>query len=104
MTKSKGYRFKTRSLLRKRIRNRGILAQTYLLEDYEVGEYVDIVLEPSVQKGMPHRRYQGKTGVVIKKQGSAYIIDVRDGNAIKKIVSRPEHIRRSRSLLTQQVK
>ncbi|MBS7660207.1 50S ribosomal protein L21e, partial [Candidatus Bathyarchaeota archaeon] len=57
MRKSKGYRARTRSLLRKKPRERGKLRLSKLLYNYEAGSKVVIKIEPSVQKGMPHRRY-----------------------------------------------
>ena len=96
MTKSKGYRFKTRRLFRKNVRQKGMLPLSYLLREYNVGDRVDIIIEPSTLKGMPHRRYHGNTGVIAKKQGDAYVVHVKNGRAIKQIVARPEHLRLSK--------
>ncbi|MHA2162766.1 MAG: 50S ribosomal protein L21e, partial [Candidatus Thorarchaeota archaeon] len=62
--KSHGFRARTRSLMSKKVRKRGISPLSSVLVDYEVGQRVDIVINPSVHKGMPHRRYHGRTGVV----------------------------------------
>jgi large subunit ribosomal protein L21e len=51
------------------------------------------VIDPSAQKGMPHRRFYGKTGVVIERRGRAYCIAVEAGGKTKKVIARPEHIR-----------
>jgi large subunit ribosomal protein L21e len=53
---------------------------------------VVIKIDPSVQKGMPHRRYHGKVGVVVAKRGRAYEVNVTQGDAIKEIIVRPEHL------------
>ena len=42
---------------------------------------------------MPHRRFQGKTGVITGTQGRAYVVSVKDGNMQKTVVARPEHLR-----------
>jgi large subunit ribosomal protein L21e len=42
---------------------------------------------------MPHRRFQGKTGIITGIQGRAYIVSVKDGNMKKTVVARPEHLR-----------
>jgi len=55
---------------------------------------VAIVTDPSVHKGMPHRRFHGKTGYVEGKRGTAYVVRVRQGNAMKQIIVRPEHLKR----------
>ncbi|HEX68680.1 MAG TPA: 50S ribosomal protein L21e [Candidatus Bathyarchaeota archaeon] len=90
--KSHGYRHGTRSLLKKSIRERGKLGLSRLLREYEPGEKVIIKIEPSVHKGMPHKRYHGKVGIIREKRGRAYIVEVTQGDAVKEIIVRPEHI------------
>ncbi|KYH41878.1 MAG: 50S ribosomal protein L21e [Candidatus Bathyarchaeota archaeon B26-2] len=92
MGKSKGFRSKTRSLLRKKPRERGKINITKILREYKAGEKVVIKIDPSVHKGMPHRRYHGKIGVVTAKRGRAYIVNVTQGDAVKEIIVRPEHL------------
>jgi large subunit ribosomal protein L21e len=92
MGKSKGFRSKTRSLLRKKPREHGKINVTKILRGYKAGEKVVIKIDPSVHKGMPHRRYHGKIGVVTAKRGRAYIVSVTQGNAVKEIIVRPEHL------------
>ena len=93
MKKSKGYRAGTRHLLKKKPRERGKLSLSNLLYQYEPGNRVVIKIEPSVHKGMPHKRYHGKVGIVIDKRGRSYIVSVTQGNAVKEIIIRPEHLR-----------
>ena len=92
MKKSKGYRAGTRHLLKKKPRERGKLSLTNLLYQYELGNRVVIKIEPSVHKGMPHKRYHGKVGIVIDKRGRSYVVSVTQGNAVKEIIIRPEHL------------
>jgi len=94
MKASKGYRHRTRKLLRKHIREKGgVPPLSLILHDYKPGEYVYIKINPSVMKGMPHRRYHGKVGVVIGKRGKAYIVQVKLGGKTKTLFIRPEHLR-----------
>jgi len=37
--------------------------------EYKPGDKVHIITNPAIHKGMPHRRYHGKTGEVIGKRG-----------------------------------
>jgi len=90
---SHGYRRKTRALLRKSPRERGKSSLSRLLHEYKPGDKVIIDIDPSVHKGMPHRRYQGKIGVIVAKRGRAYEINVTQGDAVKTVIVRPEHIR-----------
>ncbi len=92
MRKSKGYRSKTRRLLRKSSRKRGKLRLSKLLHEYQPGNSVVIKIDSSVQKGMPHRRYHGKVGKVVGMRGKSYIVSVTQGDAVKEIIVRPEHL------------
>ncbi|MFO8109955.1 MAG: 50S ribosomal protein L21e [Thermoplasmata archaeon] len=94
MRKSKGTRQGTRNILRKKPRERGLIPITRALQHFDEGERARILLEPSIHKGQPHRRFHGKTGVVIGKQGEAFLLKVFDGNMEKKVIVRPEHLRR----------
>jgi len=91
--KSKGYRRGTRKLLRKHPRKRGLAPLGRLLHEYSIADKVAIIIDPSVHKGQPHRRFHGKIGVVTEKRGRSYVISVRDGDKIKYLTVRPEHIR-----------
>lgn len=97
MKKSKGFRARTRRLLKKRPRERGKISLSKLLHQYKHGNRVVIKIEPSVQKGMPHRRYHGKVGTVIEKRGRSYVVSVTQGKALKEIIVRPEHLEPYRS-------
>ncbi len=94
--KSHGYRARTRSLMSKRVRKRGISPLSTVLREYEVGQRVDIVIDPSFHKGMPHKRYHGRTGVVVGKRGRGIVVEVTLGKAVKNLIIRPEHLRPSR--------
>ncbi|MHA2202824.1 MAG: 50S ribosomal protein L21e [Candidatus Hodarchaeales archaeon] len=91
--KSKGLNFRTRKIFSKHPRKRGLPSLSRTLTNYEVNSKVNIVIEPSVQKGRPHRRFHGKTGIVLEKRGQAYLIQVSDGKSFKKIIARPEHLK-----------
>jgi large subunit ribosomal protein L21e len=92
MRKSQGYRAGTRRLLKKEPRERGKLRLSKLLHEYQPGSLVVVKIDPSVQKGMPHRRYHGKVGTVVNRRGRSYIVDVAQGDAVKEIIVRPEHL------------
>jgi len=93
MPLSHGYRRKTRSLLRKSPREKGKSPLSRLLYEYKPGDKVVIDIDPAIHKGMPHRRYQGKVGTIIARRGRAYEISVRQGDRLKEIIVRPEHLK-----------
>jgi large subunit ribosomal protein L21e len=90
--RSKGYRSRTRSLLHKHPRERGKIGLSRILRTYEPGQKVTILIDSSVHKGMPHRRYHGRVGVIHEKRGQSYIVHVEMGNQTKQIIARPEHL------------
>ncbi len=96
MVKSKGYNNRTRTIFRKSARKKGLRSLRYLLEPIEVHQKVDILINSAIQGGRPHRRYNGQSGTVIRKQGQSYVIRVKNGNMDKIIISRPEHLRISK--------
>jgi len=90
----RGYRNRTRKLLRKRIREKGSIPRlSVILREYKEGEKVAIKIDPSFHYAMPHRRYHGLTGVITGKRGRAYIVEVRLGRKKKTLFVTPEHLR-----------
>ena len=93
MRRSHGTRQGTRSILRRSKEQRGRLYISRVMHQYNIGDRVAVVLNGSQQKGMPHRRFQGKTGIIAGIQGRAYVVSVSDGDMQKTVVARPEHLR-----------
>ncbi|MEM5829376.1 MAG: 50S ribosomal protein L21e [Candidatus Aenigmatarchaeota archaeon] len=91
MKKSRGFRTKTRKTLKQKPGYRPPI--TKFLQEFNIGQKVVIEQEPSSQKGMPHSRYKGRIGSIIGKRGKSYIVEITDGNKVKKIISRPEHLK-----------
>ncbi|MEM4717358.1 MAG: 50S ribosomal protein L21e [Desulfurococcaceae archaeon] len=100
----RGYRHRTRKLLRKRIRDKGAVPSLSLLMiKYKEGDRVHIVTNPSIHRGIPHRRYHGKTGIVIGKRGRCYIIKVWLGDKEKTLFIRPEHLRPATHMASERI-
>jgi large subunit ribosomal protein L21e len=91
---SKGTREKTRKKFRKRPRDRGLPPVTHFFRTFEPGEKAAIVIDPSIQKGQPNKRFHGFTGTVVERRGRAYVIAVRQGGLTKKVIAAPEHLRK----------
>jgi large subunit ribosomal protein L21e len=92
MPKSKGYRRRTRNLAKKPTREKGKLKIGKLLVEHEVGSKVIIKMDSSVQKSLPHKRFHGKIGIVLDKRGRGYVVSVPQGEAVKEVIVRPEHL------------
>lgn len=92
MRGSKGYYAGTRSLLKKPTREKGKPKISKILQEYAPGSQVIIKMDSSVQKSMPHKRFHGKIGTVKDKRGRGYVVSVPQGNSIKQIIVRSEHL------------
>ncbi len=92
MKPSKGYRAGTRSLAKKALRDKGKPKLTKFLQEYENGSSVIIKIDSSQQKALPHRRFHGKIGKVIDKRGRGYVVRVAQGDSIRDIIVRTEHL------------
>ncbi|MBI2547631.1 MAG: 50S ribosomal protein L21e [Candidatus Aenigmarchaeota archaeon] len=89
--KSKGFRTSTRNKLRQLPSVRPTI--TKFLREFDVGQSVAIEMEPSSHKGMPYSKFKGLSGKIIEKRGESYIVAIRVGDMMKKIISRPEHLK-----------
>ena len=94
--RSRGIRTKSRHILRIKPRNRGASSITRALQQFEIGESVNVNIDPSVHKGMPHPRFNGYTGKIEGMQGNSYLVEIRVGKKHKSLIIRPEHLGRVR--------
>ena len=101
MPHCKGQRGCTRHLFAKAFRRHGQTNMSRLLTNYRKGDYVDIIGDGSVQSGIPHKFYHGKTGRVfdVTKHAVGVIVNKRVNTRIlpKRIHVRIEHVRQSKS-------
>ena len=80
---------------------RGNIRTSTFLQTFKVGQLVDIAGNGAVQKGMPHKFYHGKTGLVwnITPRAVGVQVNKRVGNRIiqKRLHVRIEHVKHSSS-------
>ena len=80
--------------MRKNIREKsGVPPLSLLMHEYSVGDKVAVIINPAIHKGMPHRRYYGRTGVITGKQGKSYMVKIMMGSKEKNLYIRPEHLK-----------
>ena len=58
--RSHGFKHKSRSIMTKKS-PRGV---SFLLREYVEGQNALVIIDPRQHKGLPHRRYHGKVGVI----------------------------------------
>lgn len=94
-----GYRARTRSKFSKPFRQHRAINISKQLTSFRLGDYVDIVVDAAIHKGMPHNSYHGKTGKIfnVNPRAVGVIVTKQVGNRIirKRIHVRTEHVRLS---------
>lgn len=93
MPKSNGPLEGTRNKLSNSPRERGTSPPQRSVADFDVGQTVHLKIDPSVPKGRFHPRFNGHTGDVTGRQGSAYTVSINDGGKDKTLVVGPAHLR-----------
>lgn len=93
MPKSKGPRHGSRGKLSNDPRERGTSPPQRAIQDYEEGQKVHLKLDPSVQKGRFHHRFNGHTGEVVGKQGAAFKVRINDRGKEKTLLATAAHLR-----------
>ena len=63
------------------------------MQTFKSGERVHISIVPG-QRASPHLKYRGKTGTIIEPRGSSYVIELKDGNKTKRVISSPIHLKK----------
>ena len=89
-----GFRRKTRSKLRKNIREKGKISLKRYFQIFRIGEKVSLVAEPAIQKAMYYPRFHGIIGTVIAKRGNCYEVSIKDNNKTKTVITHPVHLKR----------
>ncbi|BEJ17026.1 hypothetical protein CspHIS471_0604270 [Cutaneotrichosporon sp. HIS471] len=100
MPHSFGSRARTRHLFSQKHRQHGAPNVSTYLKIFKVGDIVDMVGNASVHKGMPHKYYHGKTGIVFNVAPRAVGVlcyKVVNGRYMEKRVNvRIEHVKHSK--------
>ncbi len=78
---------------RKRVRERGKIKLSRYFQELKPGDKIAIVRELALQPAFP-RRLQGRTAIVEKKQGSAYVVKLKDGSKEKRFIIHPVHLKK----------
>ncbi|KZP04453.1 hypothetical protein FIBSPDRAFT_727562 [Athelia psychrophila] len=99
MPHSFGYRARTRHMFKRGFKDHGPVKLSTFLIKYCVGDIVDIKANAAQQKGMPHKYYHGRTGIIYNVTPAAVGVIVYKvvGNRYieKRVNLRVEHIRHS---------
>lgn len=99
MTRSQGFRCKTRDTHARKFRCHGAPATTMNQRVFKRGDFVCVAIDGSTVKGMPHRYYHSRTGRVFNVNPRAIGVEFKKivGNRqmLKRLHIRPEHLKTS---------
>ena len=87
-------RRKSRSVMRKSLRERGKFSVTKFFQKFKEGDKVVLKSESGYQKGCFHRRFHGHVGTVKGNQGRCFLVNIKDGGKSKIIIAHPVHLKR----------
>lgn len=100
MPHSFGLRARTRYKFARNFREHGMIRLSTYMRTFKVGDIVDIKVNGAVHKGMPHKFYHGRTGIVynVTKSAVGVIVNKIVGNRYmeKRINVRIEHVKHSK--------
>jgi len=100
MPHKRGTRHGTRNKYTKPFRRNGTIRMANYLNRHKIGDYVDVLVDSAIHRGMPHYVYHGKTGKIfnLNKNSAGVIVNKQVRNRIipKRLNVRIEHLRKSR--------
>jgi len=87
--KSRGQRSKSRY----KMQTKRHATPNDFLKTFDVGQTVHVTMQPNIKsQGYSYIQFHGRTGKIVEKRGNAYIVQIRDGNAQKKLILEPVHL------------
>ncbi|MGM0372665.1 MAG: 50S ribosomal protein L21e [Halobacteriota archaeon] len=82
----------TRNKLSNPPRQRGTSPPQRSVAEFDDGQSVHLRIDPSVPDGRFHARFNGLTGEVVGKQGTAYKVEISDRGKEKTLLVGPAHL------------
>ncbi|MCF7871788.1 50S ribosomal protein L21e [Candidatus Woesearchaeota archaeon] len=92
MARKGGSRRSKRTIFTKSSRDKGKTSIRKILTEYKEGQKVNLLIEPSMLKGLYHPRFAGKTGTIISKKGECYEVKITDMDKQKTLIVHPIHL------------
>lgn len=81
--------------MQKSRREKGKLPLSRYFQAFDQGQRVLLNAEPSVQNGIYHLKFHGKTGTVTGKKGRCYEVSIKDFDKTKRLIVHPVHLKRA---------
>lgn len=77
----------------KTLREKGKFSFSKYFQIFKAGDNVAVIRELSIPIGYP-KKVQGRTGKIIRKQGRAYQVEIKDLNKLKTYFIKPVHLKK----------
>ena len=92
MKRSKGrVAKKTRMFGRKARRHK--VTPSEMIQEYAIGTKVQVVPRGEFED-FPHMRYAGRVGIVTQRKRNSYVVEIKEGGKIKKMIASPVHFKK----------
>ncbi len=76
----------------KKLRGKTKITVADQVRTFDIGSKVILALKAR-ERGRPHLRYSGRHGCVVRKQGNAYVVEVKDGKSTKELIASSIHLK-----------
>ena len=76
----------------RRLHGKGRVSVATAVAKFNIGDKV-IIVPKAIRSGLPHLRYANRHGKIIEKRGNAYVVEIQDMNATKKIIVGSVHLK-----------
>ena len=83
--------------MKKKVRTRGKLQFSRYFQNFQEGEHVAVVIEPSIKSSFP-KRLQGRTGKIEDKRGKSYFVKIKDQKKEKRFLIEPIHLKKIKKI------
>lgn len=85
---------KTRHKFLVHYRNRGKISVSKFLQEFDLGQHVNLKINSQVQEGRFYPRFHGLNGVISGKRGSCYQVTIKDQDKTKILYVHPIHLQK----------
>ena len=76
------------------LRGKGKVSVAKAMATFNIGDKV-VITPRALRSGLPHMRYANRHGKIVEKRGKAYMVEVADMNATKRILEGTVHLQLS---------
>ena len=83
--------------MNKKMREKGKLSFSRYFQNFNEGDSVAVVIEPSLKASFP-KRLHGRTGRIDGKRGRSYIVELNDQEKKKSFIIAPIHLKKIRTI------